>query len=125
MRSALILCSMMAIAGTLALGALAADDADADKPKYSIKDVMKEAHKGDAALLKKVAAGDASAEEKKQLLELYQALAKNEPPKGDAASWKEKTDALVAATVKGDADAPKKLKAASNCGACHKVHKGS
>ena len=48
-----------------------------------------------------MAKGEASAEEKKQLVELYEALAANKPPKGDEASWKEKTAALVAAAKDG------------------------
>ena len=55
------------------------------------------------------------------------ALSKNEPPKGDADSWKKLTGALVKAAkgcVDGDADAGAALRKAGNCGACHKKHKG-
>jgi hypothetical protein len=95
-------------------------------PKYSIKDVMARAHKPPANLLRKVAQGDATAQEKADLLELYKALAENSPPKGDAASWKEKTGLLVSAAqaaVDGDADAGSQLKKAGNCMACHSAHK--
>jgi surface antigen len=91
----------------------------------TIKKVMKAAMKG--GLCKKVADGKASDDEKKQLLELFQNLAKSTPPEGDADSWKEKTSALVDAAqgaVDGDAGANAKLKKAANCMACHKVHKG-
>ena len=95
-----------------------------EKPKFTTKEVMKTAMKG--GLLKKVAAGDASDEEKKQLHEMLVALSKNQPKKGDAESWKELTGALVKAgkaAVDGDADAAELLKKASNCKACHDKHK--
>jgi hypothetical protein len=97
-----------------------------DKPKYTIPEVMKTAHAGKDALVKKAIAGTASKEEKEKLVELYTALSQNKPPKGDAKSWKDKTDALVSsakgvlADEKGAVD---KLKKASTCMACHDVHK--
>lgn len=100
-----------------------AEDDDA-APKYTTKDVMKTAMKG--GLLKKVASGDASAEEKKQLHEMLVALAKNKPAKGEAESWKELTSALVKAgksAVDGDEKAGEMLTKASNCKACHDPHK--
>ena len=95
-----------------------------DKPKYSIKDVMVKAHKG--GLMKKVASGKASAEEKKQLLEFYEALAANKPPAGDEADWKVKTSAIVAAAreaAEGDEAAAKKLSDTVKCMDCHQAHK--
>ena len=97
-----------------------------DKPKFTTKQVMKAAH-AKGALKDKVVAGTASAEEKKQLVECYTALAANKPPKGEEASWKEKTAALLAAAK--DAEAGKEgagaaLAKAANCAACHSVHKG-
>ena len=93
--------------------------ADDDKPKYTISDVMKKGHtpKG---LLKKVIAGNATKEEKETLIEMYVALGKNKPPKGEEESWKEKSDALLKAAKDDDVAA---LKTASDCSACHKVHK--
>lgn len=88
------------------------------KAKYTTAQVMAKAMKG--GLCTKVATGKASDAEKKELVELFEALAANTPPKGDAASWKEKTGALVAAAKSGDGAA---LKAAANCAGCHKVHK--
>lgn len=110
----------MAIVATWTMSLVRADD----KPKFTSKEVMAEAHK--KGLLKKVQAGTATDEEKTKLVELYEALALNKPPKGEAESWKAKTDALVAAAKAakaGEADAGKKLEAASKCGACHSVHK--
>ncbi len=114
---------VMAFAGLTVCGA------GDEKPKYDIETIMDKAHgeKNDK-LLKKVLDGKADAAEKKQLLELYTELGKNKPPKGDAKSWKDKCDALVSATqevVDGKDKGVGDLKKASNCGACHKAHKGS
>ena len=98
----------------LAFGATAEDE----KPKYTIKQVMKTAMKG--GLLKKVASGKASEEEEKTLTEMLVALSKQEPPKGEAESWKKKTEALVKAAKDPSHDG---LGKAANCGACHKAHK--
>lgn len=93
----------------------------------TIKDVMKEAHKKPKDLLKKVVVGgDATTEDKQRLLELYKALATNSPPKGDSASWKEKTELLVnaaQAVVDGKDGAVDQLNKAANCMACHDAHK--
>ncbi len=103
------------------------DNNAGEKAKYTIPEVMAKAHKGATALMPKVAKGKASDDEKKQLVELYTALSKNEPPKGDAADWKTKTTALVDAAKKaadGDEAAAKSLPKLANCAACHKAHKG-
>ena len=67
------------------------------------------------------ATGKASAEEKKELIALFTALSKNEPPKGDPESWKAKTKALLDAAKADDGAA---LKKAADCAACHGEHKG-
>jgi hypothetical protein len=98
--------------------------AEDEAPKYKTKDVMKKAFKG--PLLKKVASGEASEEETKELYDMLVALSKNEPPKGEAESWKKLTGALVKAgkaAVEGEADAGEMLKKAANCKACHTNHK--
>ncbi len=111
-----------ALAATLvSLPAPAADD---EAPKMKTKQIMKEGFKG--GLLKKVAGGSASAEDAKKLHEMLVALSKNEPPKGEAESWKTLTTALVKASqgvVDGDKDAGAALQKAANCKACHKNHK--
>ncbi|WP_182866139.1 hypothetical protein [Stieleria mannarensis] len=115
----------LAAAGFIGLPAIAADD-DGDKPKFKTKQVMKEAFKG--PLLKKVAGGDASAEDVKKLHAMLVALSKNEPPRGEEESWKALTGALVKAgkaAVEGKDDAGTMLKKASNCKACHSKHKPS
>jgi len=96
-----------------------------DKPKYTIKEVMKTAHK--EGLLKKVTSGKASDEDKKELLELYTALSQNKPPKGEIDDWKVKTKAIVKANKEIIADEKagiKDLTKATKCQACHEVHKG-
>ena len=104
------------------VGFIDADD-KAD-PQHTVKEVMKIAHKD--GLLKSVAGGKASDEEKKQLLDLYVSLWENEAPAGDADSWKTKTGNVVAAAAKvvaGRDGAVDELKKSTNCGACHKAHK--
>ena len=94
------------------------------KKPLTVKEVMKKAHKD--GLLKKVTGGKASVQEKKTLALLYNELGKNKPKKGSAASWKKMTGELVAAAVKvakNEDGGMAALKAASNCKACHKVHK--
>lgn len=95
-----------------------------EEKKYTINEVMKLAHKDD--LLKKVAKGEANDEEKKQLVVYYKAMAKNKPPVGEEESWKERTKLLIEAAeaaVKGEEDASERLFKASNCKACHDLHK--
>src|SRR5437867_4119168 len=57
----------MAIAATALI--LCLDANYAGEPKYTIKEVMKKAHAGKGAIMKAVAAGKASEEEKKELVE--------------------------------------------------------
>lgn len=98
--------------------------ADEDGPKWNTKEIMKAAMKG--PLLKKVASGEASDEEKKTLHEMMVALSENAPKRGEQDSWDEKTKALVTAAqaaVDGKAGAAGMLKKASNCKACHTPHK--
>jgi len=95
--------------------------AQADKPKYTTKQVMKGAQ-AKGGLKDKVIAGTATEDERKELIAMYEALALNKPPRGEEASWKEKTAALVEAAKSGDVE---KIKAAANaCMACHSAHKG-
>lgn len=94
-----------------------------------IKDVMKKYHKapkGTDNTAQKAQKGTATPEEIKGLIEGYKAISMAKPPEGDAASWKEKTSKVLAAAMaleKGGADAQAKFKEASNCKACHEVHK--
>jgi hypothetical protein len=113
MKRAIFGAMFAAVAGLLLANLQAADE----KPKYTIKEVMK-FHKD--KLNEKFSNGTATKEEKEKLLEGYEALVKNKPPKGDEKDWKTKTEALVKAVKDEDKDAYKK---AVNCGACHGAHK--
>ncbi len=104
--------------------ALPSSGEEKEKPKYTIKEVMKEAHK--SGLMKKVASGKADKADQEKLAEMYAALAKNKPPQGEAKSWGEKTEALIKASkdvLAGKKGAGAELTKAANCMACHSVHK--
>lgn len=88
---------------------------------------MKAAFNKKSGLCGPVLAGKASAAQKKELLILFEDLAKANPPKGTAASWKTKTTALVDAAhavAEGEAGSGAALKKAANCTACHDAHRG-
>ncbi|MBM4069441.1 MAG: hypothetical protein FJ271_10905 [Planctomycetes bacterium] len=112
---------LIAVVGMVfCLGASGAGD---KKPKYDIKEVMDKAHK--TGLWKKVAAGTADEDERKELSELYTALSQNKPPKGELSDWKKVTGALAKAAKAAVKDAAKgkALKKLVNCGGCHKEFK--
>jgi hypothetical protein len=106
--------AMLAIGIFSAMAAVAGQE----KPKYTTKQIMELAHS--KKLLNKILAGQGNAEDKAKLLELYTALARNKPKKGDLDSWKAKATALVKAAKSGDRMA---LQRAANCKACHSAHK--
>lgn len=100
--------------------------ADAKKPKYTIKEVMKEVHKGEDNIGKRVANGTASKEDIAKMVAHYESLPLNEPPRGDKESWAAKTSKLVAASKAVQSGAPNAAqlyKDATNCKACHSAHK--
>jgi hypothetical protein len=122
MRFTVGVVASLALAFVVGLGA--ADEVK-DKPKHTIKEIMKIAHKD--GLLTKVKEGQASKEEQKELLALYKDLSKNVPPKGDPKAWSTQTARMVAvaeAVVNGDAKAAETLAKTVNCNACHKQFKG-
>jgi ClpP class serine protease len=94
-----------------------------------VKDFMKKYHKapkGTDNTAQKAQKGAATADEIKGLIAGYKAMTTTKPPQGDEASWKEKTSKVYAAAQaleKGGADAQGKYKEASNCKACHDVHR--
>src|SRR5688572_4113857 len=99
---------------------------DAKKPKHSIKDVMKEVHKGDDNIGKRVTKGAASRDDIAKMVEYYESLPANEPPRGEKASWVAKTGKLLTAAKAVKTGAPGALdqyKEAANCKACHSEHK--
>lgn len=124
-------CSVAALSAVVGLGSALSYSQAADgdeKTKHTIKQVMKIAHDKDSGLLKKVLGGQASAEEKKQLLDAYISLVEGKPSKGDESSWhllSGKVALAAAKVVVGREGAEKELEAATNCKACHSVHKGS
>ncbi len=119
---------MMAVLSVGLLAGLGMFRAADDKPKYTIEEIMEKAHKPTkSSLFVQVKTGKASAEQKKELLSLYQDLAKNKPEKGELSDWKKRTDALVKAAKDVVADkegADKQLAKAASCKSCHELHKG-
>ena len=119
MRKVILAAGALAFVTLVGLNLRAADD---PKP---IKEIMGKAHKD--GLLKKVSSGKASDDEKKELLALYEDLAKNKPPMGDEADWKTRTEAMVKAAKAvvdtGDKKSETALGKTVNCAACHKLHK--
>jgi hypothetical protein len=118
------------IAGATLSSALFSPVSFADsKDEEVIKEVMKKYHKapkGEDHIAKKAAMGKASPAEVKELVEAYTKLAKAKPSKGENASWTEKSGKLLAATKamqNGDENGVALFKEASNCKACHSVHK--
>jgi hypothetical protein len=98
--------------------------APAAAPK-DIKEVMA-LHKGKESFLANILAGKGSDDDLKKLVAAYEVLAAQKPTKGEEASWKKLTGEML--TQAKDAAAKKagaldKLKAATNCKACHDVHK--
>ena len=100
-----------------------------DANDAAIKEVMKTYHKapkGVDPVCKKALDGKATPEELKKLVTGYVTLTKCTAPKGDEASWKEKTGKLLTAAQaleKGEEGAATKYKEAVNCKACHTAHK--
>ncbi len=118
-----VILAAMVVGAVQTIG-IAQDDKEEKKAKHEIKQVMQEAHKKGA--LKKVLGGAASQQEKLELLDLYISLVENEPPKGDLESWHRLAGGVALAAAKvavGRDGATAELKQATNCGACHKVHK--
>ena len=81
---------------------------------------MQKSFKQEGNLKDLIIEGMATDEQKVQFIDYVENLAQFKPRKGDASSWKEKTDALIAAAKGTDMAA---LKKAANCKACHSVHK--
>lgn len=93
-----------------------------------IKAAMKQYHKPDDALCKKVAGGTASDADLALMLKTYQDMCAATPPKGDKAAWVTKCQALIGAVKKiqaRDASGVAAFKTAVNCKACHSEHKGA
>ena len=102
------------------------DSVTADKPSYKFEEIMVHGNKGKESLLAKTLDGSATEKEMKRLIDYFIDLEKHEAPKGDPESWTKKTHELTKAAIyvfaKKDG-AVAMLKEASNCKACHSVHK--
>jgi len=109
------------ITATLTLSAVALDakyQPIADSMKYTFK-----APKGEKKVSEKIAEGTATEDEIKKSLELFKGMANTEPPKGDAAAFKEKVAKLISATedvLAKKEGAGAKFKEAADCKSCHK-----
>ena len=117
----LVSCAIVAvIAGaSVSLLSVSLSAAADEKPKYTIKEVMK--FQKDEKLVDKFKKGEITKEEKAKLLEGYESMLKHKPPKGEEKDWKEKVEAVVKSIKDDDKDAFGK---ATNCAACHGKHKG-
>ena len=124
MSRMLLCCLALSFISIPCLSTVFAEDEEKPKSKYTIKEVMKNVNKD--GLLKKVVAGDATQEDKVKLLDNYIALVETKPEKGDNASWQRLAGGAALAAAKvvvGRDGAIEELKVASNCKACHSVHK--
>lgn len=101
--------------------------AEFDESRRVVVAAMRRVFRGPDALIEKAAAGEAGETEKQKLLKVLTGMAAVPCAHGDAASWKAKTEALVAAAqdlVEGKEGARERLRAASACKACHLAHRG-
>jgi hypothetical protein len=120
---------VVAIGGMVAVASVASFAADkpAGEAKYSIEEVMKKIHKPKKEnVFSRVVDGKGSAEDKKLIVEYYEAMPLNKPPKGDQKDWEKRTQAILTAAKAvekgGDAKAIATLKTAANCKECHDIH---
>ena len=102
------------------------------RPQTEIESIMQAGFGGYPPVLKRPVAkaidGTATKEELEKFVELCKKLSEQKPPKGDAEQWKKFTTELlesskaVAAGGEGKAEAVKRLTAAADCKACHKLY---
>jgi cytochrome c556 len=100
--------------------------AEFDESRRVVIAAMRRVFRGPDALIEKAAAGKASETDKQKLLKVLTGMAAVPAAHGDAASWKARTEALVAAAqdlVDGKEGARDRLRAASACKACHLTHR--
>jgi cytochrome c556 len=114
--------------------------AGADEKVISIEEVMKEAHNGPKSILtqlnKQLRTGEpdwiAIEKNTNRLLILAMALGKNEPPKGEKASWTKLTKQYLGNAKKLNQEVADHDKAAAiatraklggSCTACHRLHR--
>jgi hypothetical protein len=124
----------------LVLGLVSAIAQESKPP--SIKEVMKKINNKDAALCPRLGRAlkaeqpswDEVQREARQLALSADALALNDPPRGDKASWQQLTKAYIAAAHELDQASQRQDRAAAlaahaklanpaTCNGCHKVHR--
>jgi hypothetical protein len=90
------------------------------------KKIMKDLHKPEDAIAKKVGKGEATDADLATLLKAYQDMLGDTPEKGPKVIWVEKCQALVDAIKKVQANKAETsdFKKAVNCKACHDKFKG-
>lgn len=96
------------------------------KPSMTIEEIMNDGFKGKTSLAARLGENTASEADKMRMVYLTQQLALNPPPKGDQASWEDKTARLNRAAVALADKLPDSLetwRAAADCKACHSIHK--
>jgi uncharacterized protein YpmB len=116
-KSAITLVTLVTLAISLSLAS--AGDAT--------KKIMKELHKPEDAICKKVGRGEATDADLATLLKAYQDMSGDTPAKGAKSIWMEKCQALISAIKKvqaKDASGTSDFKKAVNCKACHDMFKG-
>jgi hypothetical protein len=119
----------MGLAALLAGGVFVGSSLNAAEGKSPIKEFMKQYHKapkGVDPICKRAGDGKATDQELASLVAGYTSMCAAKPPRGDEASWKEKTTKLLDAArglQKHSPDAIAQYKEAVNCKACHSQHK--
>src|SRR3954454_12369739 len=139
MRKWIVLGAVAVVVTSLAYQQSSQAGAQAESP--TIKDVMNKLHKGANSPLTQLKGDlaapspdwDAIQKKTKDFVILGASLAKNDPPKGDKASWKSLSESYFADAKALDDAASAKNKAAAqaahkklsaSCKSCHGVHKG-
>jgi hypothetical protein len=95
-------------------------------PPRTVKAIMEETHKGADNPASEVRHGRGTEEQQKILLKAYEELAAMKPPRGDAAGWKARTGAVIAAlndVIAKKGGAVDRLYSATDCRACHDQHR--
>lgn len=96
------------------------------KPSLTVDQVMDEGFKGKGSMASRLGENTATDADKQRMVYLTQQLTLNQAPKGDTGSWEEKTAKLNRAAIALADKLPDSLelwRAASDCKACHSLHK--
>jgi hypothetical protein len=105
---------------------LAAGCSTTPKLELTSEQVMEEGFKGKTSIAARLSENMGTEADKMRMVYLTQQLALNQPPRGDLASWTQKTTALNLAAVALERNSPDALvtwKAAVDCKKCHSLHK--